>query len=319
MKNKRILYMGTTSFSAYILEQLIISKFNIVGLVSQPDRRIGRKKEIKMTPTKEIALQNQIRVYGFENINDNYDVIKELEPDIIITCAYGQKINLDILEIPKYKSINVHASLLPKYRGGAPIHYAIINGEKETGNTIMYMEEGLDTGDIISQSKVMIDINDTTSTLSDKLMVDGANLLIKTLPDIFNDNIKAIQQDKNLVTYSHNIERSFEYIDFNREVIDVYNHMRGLIKIPGCYAILNDKKIKFHSFSFETTSHNLESGVIVVDSNEYFKIACINGFIKVFEFQLEGKKVVSFSSYRNGNKLEIVSDVVLNKGDNYAN
>jgi len=319
MKNKKILYMGTTSFSAYILEQLINHDFDVIALVSQPDRKVGRKQEIKITPTKEVALNNSLDVYGFENINDNIEVIKELNPDLIVTCAYGQKISKDILDIPKYGSINVHASLLPKYRGGAPIHYAVMNGDRKTGNTIMYMEEGLDTGDMILQSEVEITLDDTTSTLSDKMMVDGAKLLIEAIPKIFNNDIKPIKQDESQVTYSYNIPRELEYIDFNRDVLSVYNHMRGLIKIPGCYAMLNDKKIKFYEVKFEEVQVNEKVGTIIVDDKKYFKIACLNGYIKVYKFQLEGKKIVDFSSYLNGNKLEIITNIVLNEVNSNEN
>lgn len=311
--------MGTTSFSAYILEELLKAEYNIVALVSQPDRKVGRKQEIKVTPTKEVALKYGIECFGFENINSEYNQIKDLNPALIITCAYGQKLGIDILEIPEYKSINVHASLLPKYRGGAPIHYAIINGENTTGNTIMYMEEGLDMGAMLSQSEVIIDIKDTTSSLSDKLMIDGAELLLKTLPEIFNNKINAVSQDESLVSYSYNIERSFEFIDFNRNIMVVYNHMRGLIKIPGCYAYINDKKIKFYDVFFEEVLHNKEVGLVEVDSKDYFKIYCLNGYIKVYNFQIEGKKAVSFKDYLNGNKLDIITGTVVNKGVEYEN
>jgi methionyl-tRNA formyltransferase len=320
MENIKILYMGTTRFSAYILEALVEYNYNIIALISQPDRKIGRKQEIMMTPTKEVALSQHIRVYGFEDINDKIDLIRELDPDLIITCAYGQKITKEILEIPRLGAINVHASLLPKYRGGAPIHYAVMNGDKVTGNTIMYMEEGLDTGAMLAKSEVAITLDDTTSTLSDKLMINGANLLIDTLPDLIADEIIPIKQDETLVSYSYNIPRSLEYIDFNRDVLVVYNHMRGLIEIPGCYAHLNNKKIKFYQVAFKKCDVKEVAGTIVVDSAEHFKIACLDGYIKVFKFQLEGKKIIDFKTYSHGNKLEISSGVVMNEeGDNNEN
>ena len=319
MKNKRIVYMGTTNFSAHILNELIKADYNIVALVSQPDRKVGRKQELKVTPTKEIALNHGIECFGFEDINNEIIQIENLKPDLIITCAYGQKVGSSILAIPKYQCINVHASLLPKYRGGAPIHYAIINGESKTGNTIMYMEEGLDTGAMLNQSEIEIDIKDTTSTLSDKLMIDGAKLLLKTLPMIFNNEIQPILQDEKLVSYSHNIERSFEFVDFNRDVYTVYNHMRGLIKVPGCYAYLNNRKIKFLNIFFEQVEHNNKCGLIEVADKEYFKIYCQAGFIKVYNFQIEGKKAIDFKDYLNGNKLEIATGVVMNEGVEYEN
>lgn len=314
MKQDKILYMGTTVFSAYILEKLIENNYNIVALVSQPDRKIGRKQEIKSTPTKEVALKYGIKTLSYENINEHTDEIKNINPDLIITCAYGQKIENVILQIPRLKSINVHASRLPLYRGGAPIHYAIINGEKYSGNTIMYMEESLDTGDMISMSKVMIDENDTTSQLHDKLMVDGANLLLETLPKVFNNEVEVTKQDNEQSSFAYNISREQEFIDFNRDIDVVYNHMRGLINIPGCYALLKNKKIKFHRIRKEHDIHEYQNGYIEIVSNEYFRVYCDDGYIKVYDFQLEGKKAISFKDYINGNKLEIQTGIVLNEG-----
>lgn len=314
MKNKRILYMGTTAFAAYILEELIKNDYQIIGVVSQPDRQIGRKKEVKQTPTKEVALKHQIEVYGFENINEHFDVISDLKPDLIITCAYGQKISVAILNLPPYRSINVHASLLPKYRGGAPIHYAIINGDKITGNTIIYMEEALDSGDILNVSQMPIDIKDTYDTLAQKLMIDGAKLLDETLPRIFNKEIQPIPQDESQVVFAPVIKRADEFIDFNRDTLSVYNHIRGLISVPGPYAILDKKKIKFFAVGHQLEKVNEAIGQVVIDSKEYFKIACRDGYILVYQFQLEGKKPIMFKDYLHGNKLEISDEVIINKG-----
>lgn len=314
MKENSIIFMGTTVFSSHILKELIDEGYNIVALVSQPDRKVGRKQEVKATPTKEVALAYNIPVYGFENINDNVDTIKNINPDIIITCAYGQKIGRSILDIPKYRCINVHASRLPKYRGGAPIHYAIMNGESISGNTIMYMEESLDSGDIISMSRVTIDEKDTTSNLHDKLMYDGAKLLLRTLPLIYLNEINPIKQDTTKVVYSPNISKEQEYISFNADVKLVYNKIRSLISVPGPYSMLNNKKIKFHNVFYEGCSHTDVFGCIKVTSNEYFKIACLNGYIIVYQFQLEGKKSTSFKEYSNGNKLEIIDSIIINEG-----
>lgn len=314
MKQDKIIYMGTTVFAAYILEQLILNNYNIVALVSQPDRKVGRKREIKATPTKEIALKYDIKTISHENINEHVDDLKDLNPDLIITCAYGQKVSKDILSIPRLGSINVHASRLPLYRGGAPIHYAIINGEQYSGNTIMYMEESLDTGDMIAMSKVAIDEDDTTAILHDKLKIDGASLLLKTLPDILSDKVNAVAQDDKHASFAYNITPQQEFITFNRDVDVVYNHMRGLISVPGGFSLIDNKKIKFHEIRKEHREHNYEPGYIEVANSDYFKVYCENGFIKVFDFQLEGKRRVSFKDYINGNKLEIQTGIVLNEG-----
>ncbi|MEG0364592.1 MAG: methionyl-tRNA formyltransferase [Erysipelotrichales bacterium] len=313
MNDKKILYMGTTIFSAYILEKLLEAGYNVIGLISQPDRKVGRKKEIKYTATKEVALKYDIEAYGFNNINEHFDLIKELNPDLILTCAFGQKLGKEILEFPPLKCINVHASLLPKYRGGAPIHYAVMSGDKKSGNTIMYMEESLDTGDMLAVSEVPILVDDTTSDLSDKLMVNGAQLVLDIIDDILEDNLSATKQDHENATYSPNISREQEYIDFNRDIDVVYNHIRGLLSIPGCFSYINDKSIKFHKVRKENVEHNQEPGYIEVDNKEYFKIYAQKGYIKVYNFQLEGKKAVNFKDYINGNKLEIETGLVLNK------
>lgn len=311
MENKRIMFMGTTSFAAHILEQLIINNYQVIALVSQPDRAVGRKREIKYTKTKEIALKYDIDVLSYENINEHYDEIKQLNPDLIITCAYGQKISKDILDIPLLKSINVHASLLPKYRGAAPIHYAIIKGEEITGNTIMYMEEALDTGNMIVKSEVVIDEKDTYDSLADKLMIDAANLLLDNIDSILNKENDSIKQDDSKATYAPIIKRSDEFIDFNRDVKEVYNNIRGLISIPGCYAYVNNKKIKFYDVYYANKDSEVNK---VTCFKEHFEIGCLNGVIIVKEFQLEGKKRVLFKQYRNGNNLDIEDGIFINEG-----
>lgn len=312
MKSKKILYMGTSDFAAYILDKLIQANFNTIGLVSQPDRAQNRKKEFLPTPTKQVALDNNLTIFQFDNLNNHYQEIVQFNPDLIITCAFGQKVGKEILDLPVYGCINIHASLLPKYRGAAPIHYAIINGDKITGNTIMYMEETLDTGAMINQSQVEIDIDDTYDTLAKKLMKDGADLIIKTIPDIFNDKLNAIKQDNDKATLAPMFKREDELINFDEDVIKVYNKMRGLISKPGCYAYLNDKKIKFYQISYEKTSSKVNE---INTAKDYFSIGCQNGVIKVYEFQLEGKKRVKYLDYKNGHNLEIKNNELMNVGE----
>lgn len=314
MKQNKIIYMGTTIFSAHILEELIKNEYNIVALVSQPDRKVGRKQELKATATKEVALKYGVDVLSYENINEHVKELSEYDADLVITCAFGQKLKKEVLDLPRLKCVNVHASRLPLYRGGAPIHYAVMNGDNFSGNTIMYMEETLDSGAMLAMSKVTIEQDDTTAILHDKLMLDGAKLLLDTLPNILNENVNPIEQIHEDATFAGNITRAQEFIDFNRNVDEVYNHMRGLITVPGCYAIIENKKIKFHEIKKELDDHNYKLGEVLIDSNEYFKIFTKNGYIKIFSFQLEGKKRVDFKDYLNGNKLEIVSGIVLNEG-----
>lgn len=243
MKEQKVVFMGTPDFAVPILEMLI-KKTNVILVVTQPDKEVGRKKEKKYSPIKEVALKNNIEVYQPIKIKNEFEYILSKKPDIIITCAYGQIIPNELIEVPKYKAINVHASLLPKLRGGAPIHHAIIDGYKETGITIMYMSPKMDAGDIISQGKINIEQTDNVGTLHDKLSKLGEELLLETLPLIFDNKNKRIRQDESKVTYGYNITREEEKINFNKTAEEVYNQIRGLNPFPLAYAILNGEETK---------------------------------------------------------------------------
>ena len=237
MEQVKVVFMGTPDFSVPVLEGLI-ENYQVIGVVTQPDRRVGRRQEVVFSPVKEVALKHQISLFQPEKIRSNYDDILALEPDIIITCAYGQIIPKEILEYPKYGCINVHASLLPKLRGGAPIHHAIIDGYDKTGITIMYMDEAMDSGDIISQRETKILDTDTVESLHDRLSRLGRELLMDTLPSILDGSAKRIKQDLASVTYAYNIQREEEYLDFNKTSLELYNQIRGLSPFPVSYTHL---------------------------------------------------------------------------------
>ena len=313
MKDLRVVFMGTPEFSLNVLESLIKNTC-VIGVVSQPDKIVGRKKELKPTPIKELAIKNNIKVIQPVNIKNEYREILDLNPDIIITCAYGQIIPKEILEYPRYGCINVHASILPKLRGGAPIHHAIIDGYKETGITIMYMANGMDTGDIISQEKITILENDTYGTLHDKLSLLGSKLLIETLPCIINGTNKRIKQNKDEVTFGYNIKREEELIDFNLDIDFVYNKIRGLNPDPGSYFLLNGKIVKVYDASkIEDLSYqDKENGEIVKLDKKAIYVKVKNGLIKINEIMMEGKKRMPVASFLNGNKENLVGEV-LNK------
>ena len=220
-----IIFMGTPEFSVPVLEGLI-DNYKVRAIVTQPDKPVGRGGEVRYSPIKEVALKNNILCLQPNKIGDILQEINQLEPDLIITCAYGQILPLELLIIPKLGCINVHASLLPKLRGGAPIHRAIIDGYSKTGITIMYMAEGMDNGDIISQREVLIDEKDTASSLHDKLKVVGKDLLLETLPSILSGTNKRIKQDEALVTYGFNISKDDEKIDFKMTPKKVYDKVR---------------------------------------------------------------------------------------------
>ena len=300
MNKLKIVFMGTPEFSVEVLNKLI-DNYDVIGVVTQPDKEVGRNHEIKFSPVKEVALKNDIRVFQPINIKKEYQGIIKLEPDMIVTCAYGQIIPKELLDLPKYGCINVHASLLPKLRGGAPIHKAIINNYPRTGVTIMYMVEKMDAGDIISQIETIIDKDDTVGTLHDRLSKLGANLLIETIPKIISGNITPVKQDEKEVTYAWNITREEEHIDFSKSTIDIYNQIRGLNPWPGAYATLDDKIVKIYSSrisdSFFTTRSDGEIGKIYSDG---IGISTKDGEIIITELQFAGKRKMTVKEYLNG-------------------
>ena len=300
MKKIKVVFMGTPEFSVPVLEGLI-DNYNVIGVVTQPDKEVGRKKEIKFSPIKEVALKNNIKVLQPEKIRKEYEDILALKPDVIITCAYGQIIPKEILDYPKYGCINVHASLLPKLRGGAPIHHAIIDGYSKTGITIMYMDVNMDTGDIISQDEIEIDEDMNVGVLHDKLSIMGKDLLLKTLPDIIKGNIKPIKQNNDDATYAYNIKREEELLDFNKTAKEVYNQIRGLNPFPGAYAVLDGKIIKIYNARItDRMFTQKENGEITNVYKDGFGISVKDYEVIITELKIEGKKRMFTKDYFNG-------------------
>lgn len=303
MKNKRIVFMGTPTFAVPVLKSLI-ENYNVVLVVSQPDREKDRKGNILMTPTKEVAIENNIPVYQPLKIKEEYQTVLDYKPDIIITCAYGQIIPDIILDYPEYGCINVHGSLLPKLRGGAPIHHAIINGDKETGITIMYMVSKMDAGDIINWRNIKIEENDNLDYIYNKMSVLGSELLIDTLPSIFNKTNSRIKQDESLVTFGFNIRKEEEKIDFNKSSIDIHNRIRGLSSTPGAYAMLDNKRVKiYESFITDKVSNKDPGTIIDINKNGMF-VATKDNVIKITDLKIEGKKRCKIQDFINGIKKE---------------
>lgn len=299
MNDLKVVYMGTPDFSLKPLEKLI-NKYDVCAVVTQPDKEFGRKREIKFSPVKEFALKNNIKVLQPIKIRDDYKEIINLKPDIIITCAYGQIIPKELLLYPKYGCINIHASLLPNLRGGAPIHHAIINGYNKTGITIMYMDEKMDSGDIIYQESIEIDDNDTAGTLFDKLSVLGSDMIIKVLPSIINGNIQRISQDEEKATYAYNITREDEHIDFNKTSREVFNQIRGLNPWPVGYSILDNKKVKIYESKIGNSKKGGLPGEIINIYNDSIGVKTNDGEVLITSLQFEGKKRVSTKDYLNG-------------------
>lgn len=299
MDKIKIVYMGTPDFSVLPLEKLN-EIYNIVAVVTQPDKEVGRKKEIKYSPVKEFALKNNIKILQPINIRCDYKNIIELDPDIIITCAYGQIIPKELLDFPKYGCINIHASLLPKLRGGAPIHKAIIDGYEKTGVTIMYMDEKMDSGDIIYQEEVKIEQKDNAGTLFDKLSVLGSKMIIEILPSILNNTNNRTVQNEEEVTYAYNITREEEKINFDNKTKNVYNQIRGLYPWPVGYTLLDNKKVKVFKSKIGTSKKEGLPGQIINIYDDSIGVKTIDGEILIMELQFEGKKKISVKDYLNG-------------------
>lgn len=302
MKDLKVLFMGTPEFSVNILNSLI-KNCTVVGVVTQPDREVGRKHEIKFSPVKEVAIKNNIPILQPLKVKNIYENLKNMDFDIIITCAYGQIIPKNILDLPELKCINVHASLLPDLRGGAPIFHAIMDGYKKTGITIMYMDEKMDTGNIISSREIEITDDMNVGILHDKLSIMGAELLIDTLPKIMIGENFSLKQDDELATYAPIIKREDEHIDFHKNCREIFNQVRGLYPFPKSYMIIDDVEYKVCECKYEeleTTS----IGVIQNISKDSIDITCNNGIIKIIKIKPFGKREMMVKDFLNGIKKE---------------
>ena len=298
MDNIKIVFMGTPTFSVPVLEALI-NNYNVVGVVTQPDKEVGRKKELVFSPVKEVAIKHNIKVLQPIKIRLDYSDVLALEPDMIITCAYGQIIPKEILDYPKYGCINVHGSLLPKYRGGAPIERSIMNGDKETGITIMHMDEGMDSGDIIVEESISIDKDEHIDSLRERLSILGRDLLIKTLPSILDGTAPRIKQNEEEVTFAKIIKKEDELLDFNDNTINVYNKIRALSPVPGPYTILDNKRLKIYNSRIGTSTKGTVGEIINI-YKDGIGIRTSDGELIITDIQEEGKKRMLCSSYLNG-------------------
>ena len=303
---ERIVFMGTASFSLAVLKMLIEEGYNIVGVVTQPDRYVGRKKVLTMPDVKVEALKYDIPVIQPARIKEDYQAIVDLKPDLIITAAYGQIVPQAVLDIPRLGCINVHASLLPLYRGGAPVHQAIIDGQEKTGVTIMYMVKKMDAGDMIAQKETPILEEDTVGILYDRLSDLGAELLKETLPDILKGTNQRIPQDENLVTYAPTLSREDERLDWNMSARQVYNKVRGTNPWPGSYTTYQGKTVKIwagqvHQCENAMKHHaHQDNGTIVKIFKDAIGVKVNDGVYLITELQLEGKKRMSVKDYLNG-------------------
>lgn len=301
---KKIIFMGTPDFAVPVLDTLIDAAYEVVLVVTQPDRPKGRKRQLAAPPVKDAAIKHGIPVFQPEKLAKEWNELKKYEADLIVTAAYGQLLPNDVLEYPPFGCVNVHASLLPELRGGAPIHYAILQGKQETGITIMYMAEKLDAGDIISQQAISIGKDDHVGTLHDKLAVVGSDLLIKTLPSIFAGTNERIVQDEEKATFAPNISRDMEKIDWSQSSEAVYNNIRGLHPWPVAYTLFASKRMKV--WWAEQTDFEYEQKqpgeIVEIEAQKAFIVVCGDGVgVRLTEVQLAGKKRMPVGELLRGN------------------
>ncbi|SDY74340.1 methionyl-tRNA formyltransferase [Evansella caseinilytica] len=299
----KVIFMGTPDFAVPILHKLASSGYDVQLVVTQPDRPKGRKQTLTPPPVKVAAEELGIPVFQPEKIKneEEWRKVEKIKPDIIVTAAFGQILPKGLLDVPPLGCINVHASLLPKYRGGAPIHQAIIDGEKETGITIMYMVEKLDAGAILSQRAMPIEEHDTTGTMHDKLSRLGADLLLDTLPEIAAGSINAVEQEDAEATFAPNITKEKEKIDWHLSAAAVHNQVRGLAPWPVAYTTLGDKRLKIWRTEKTNRQSTQAPGTIVALSEAGIEVACGDGAVlKVLEIQPSGKKRIDVNTFIHG-------------------
>ena len=302
MKKLDIIFMGTPAFGATILEALI-KYHNVKLVVTQTDKINGKK--VYVSPVKELALKEGIEVFQPLNIRKDYEKILATPCDLIVTAAYGQIIGTKVLTHPRIASINVHGSLLPKYRGGAPIQRSIINGDKETGITIMYMAKGMDSGDILKEESIEIG-NQTSDELFVSLACLGAKMINEVIDDIASGAVNPIKQDESLVTYAPNLTKDDELINFNKDAFMVCRQVRGLDSNPGAYFTIDGIIYKIYKCEAVTSNSIEEVGVIEKVEKDSFTVRCLTGALKIKEIKPAGKNKMSVKDYLNGKGKEII-------------
>lgn len=303
----KIVFMGTPLFAVEVLEMLICHH-DVLLVVTQPDKYVGRKKVLTPSIVKQIALKHQIEVFQPIKIRDDYQKIIDLNPDFIITAAYGQILPKALLD--QVKAINVHGSLLPKYRGGAPIQYALFNGDKKTGVTIMYMAYKMDSGDIIKQEEVSIEKDDNYLTLTKKLSTLGTKLLKEVLEDISQDKIERFPQNESEVTFAKTLQYEDEFLSFDQTSEDVINKVRGLSPEPGAFSIINGTKIKIYKVkkSDIITSKDIKAGKVLSIKKELI-VKTLDGAVKIEVIQVPGKKMMQTKDFLNGQNIIKENDI----------
>lgn len=301
----RIVFLGTPDFAVKPLENIIENGYNVVAAITNPDKPVGRKQTITACPVKETALRHGIPVYQYTKIrNEGVEDLKALKPDLMVTCAFGQILSQEILDIPTIGTINIHASLLPKYRGSSPIQWAIINGEKVTGITIMFTDVGVDTGDIILQDELQIEDTDTAGTLFDKLSVLGSKSVIKALKAIENGTYTRTKQDETKATHTKFFNKESGLIDFNKTADEIVNLVRGLNPWPVAYFMYKGEKIQVYSAENKNSVYNAEPGTVVSADKKTGLIVNVNGgSVRLNTLKKSGGKLMPDTDFLNGNRI----------------
>ena len=301
----KIIFMGTPDFAAASLEALIDSRHEIQAVVTQPDKPKGRKGELTPSPVKVVAEEKGIKVYQPLKVRDEefVETLRAYNPDVIVVVAFGQIIPLSILQMPKFGCVNIHGSLLPKYRGAAPIQWAVLDGEKETGITTILMDEGIDTGDILLKKTIKIDTDETSGSLFDKLMALGAETIIETLDELEKGNLTPTKQGESPTAYAKMLTKAMGLIDFTRPAKELDCFVRGMNPWPSAYTLLSGKTLKL--WKVRAVEGSGKAGSVIDIGKESFTIACGEGAIEVLEVQLEGKKRMSAGDFLKGSTLNI--------------
>jgi len=301
-KKARIIFMGTPEISARVLEGMILEGYNIVALIAQPDRPVGRKKILTKVPTKVVAEKYNIPVYQVLKIRKEYEFARELNADVIVTLAYGQIVPVELLEMPRFGAINLHGSLLPKYRGAAPIQYALINNDKITGMTLMKMVKEMDAGEMYDKEEVEILEEDNATSLFVKMGEAALRLILRALPKYLNGELIGIPQNEDEVTFAPSIKSEEEKLDLSKTKEEIYGYIRGLSDAPGAYLYLDNLKLKIFKAKIYSEEKLGEIGQIVKADKNGLLLQCKNGLLALLELQKEGKNRMDYKSFINGNQ-----------------
>lgn len=303
----KVIFMGTPDFSVGTLEALIEAGNDVVLAVTQPDKPKGRGKEMQFTPVKECALKHGIPVYQPKKVREPecIEELRKYEADIMVVIAFGQILPKEILEMTPYGCVNVHASLLPKYRGAAPIQWSIIDGETVTGVTTMQMDEGLDTGDMLLKTEIVIEEKETGGSLHDKLAAAGAKLCVETLKALEEKTVTPVKQGESPTAYARMLDKHLGNIDWNQSAKEIERLIRGLTPWPSAYTMWNGKTMKIWSAEVEETSGEGVPGTIVKVEKEAFSVQTKDGLLKVLELQIPGKKRMDAGAFLRGYQVKL--------------